>query len=195
MSGARRELRLAVLVCLVGSALVLLAGSRSWLELNTPARAPLPASVRRFTGAQLVPGVRVLALLGLAGVAALLAARRWGKVVVGLALATAGAAVVGLDARVLADPAGAVQRSASRRQEAITSIGTPHLGPWPLVCLTGGLLLGVAGLLVVVRGRRWAELSARYETPAARAQATATAPAGDKGIWDALDRGEDPTGP
>ena len=187
---ARRELRLAVLLCLVGSALVLLAASRTWLALTTPAQPPLPASVRRFTGADLVPGVRVLAVLGLAGVAALLAARRWGKVVVGFALAAAGVAVVVLDARVLADPAGAVDRAAALRQEGISFVGTPHLGPWPGGCLAGGVLLGVAGLLVVVRGRRWAELSARYERPTGRAPA----PVGDKGVWDALDRGEDPTG-
>lgn len=190
---ARRELRLAVLLCLVGSALVLLAASRTWLALMTPAQPPLPASVRRFAGSDLVPGVRVLAVLGLAGVAALLAARRWGKIAVGFALAAAGAAVVVLDARVLADPAGAVTRAASLRQEGISFVGTPHLGPWPLGCLAGGVLLGVAGLLVVVRGRRWAALSARYERPAGRAEVAA--PVGDKGVWDALDRGEDPTGP
>ena len=61
-------------------------------------------------------------------------------------------------------------------------------GSW--LTLVGGLLLAMSGLLVTLRGRRWAALSSTYEAPAARAEAP---PATDKGAWDALDRGEDPT--
>jgi uncharacterized membrane protein (TIGR02234 family) len=63
----------------------------------------------------------------------------------------------------------------------------------------GGLVLLAAGALTVVRGRHWPGMSSRYETPAARAsretasvREQSTTP---KGLWDALDRGEDPTTP
>ncbi|MCW2613469.1 MAG: hypothetical protein JWN08_463, partial [Frankiales bacterium] len=50
--------------------------------------------------------------------------------------------------------------------------------------------------------RRWAALSARYDAPAARAAGSGEAAPGDeqaagarqeRALWEALDRGEDPT--
>jgi uncharacterized membrane protein (TIGR02234 family) len=61
---------------------------------------------------------------------------------------------------------------------------------WGWVTLVGGALLFFGGLLVAARGRRWAALSSSYENPSARAEA---APVTDKGVWDALDEGHDPT--
>jgi len=60
---------------------------------------------------------------------------------------------------------------------------------WVWLTILGGLLLALSGALVAARGRRWAALSSSYQPPAARA---AEPPATDKGVWDALDRGEDP---
>jgi hypothetical protein len=117
------------------------------------------------TGLQLEPGLRPLALVGLAATLALLATRRWGRVVVGVAVAGCGA--------------------------AINALALPHgPGTWPLLAALGGLLLLAAGALTTARGHHWAGLSAAYRTPAARA---VEAPVTDKGVWDALDRGEDPT--
>ena len=59
--------------------------------------------------------------------------------------------------------------------------------PWPWAALVGSVLLAAGGLLVALRGRRWAVLSGRYDAPAARR----TAP--EVSAWEALDRGEDPT--
>jgi hypothetical protein len=56
--------------------------------------------------------------------------------------------------------------------------GPPLFGP-SLTAL-GALVVVDAGVLTILRGRSWPGLSARYErTPS--------------GMWDALDRGEDPT--
>jgi hypothetical protein len=49
------------------------------------------------------------------------------------------------------------------------------------------MLLTAAGLLVVVRGRSWAAMSTRYDAPAERSRH------GEASLWEALDRGEDPT--
>ncbi len=190
---ARRELRLAVLLTLSGAGLVLLAASRTWLAYPLPEAPPLPSSTERLTGALLVPGGRPLALVALAGIAALFAARRAGRVLVGALVLLAGIGMVVLHVRLLVDQRGTVQRAELGRQVSVHVPAAPHLGPWPWLCLLGGLLVTVAGLLVAVRGRAWAALSTAYDAPAAR-QADPEPPVTDRGVWDALDRGEDPTG-
>jgi uncharacterized membrane protein (TIGR02234 family) len=179
----RRGLVVAVVLCLAGSALVLLATSRVWLEYATGAAPPLPS--RRFSagGAELVPGARALALLGLAGVAALPATKGRGRQAVGLLLAAAGAGTVAVVVRALLDPLGAARGTDAFRYDVAFS-GTPDLGAWPYVALLGGLVLVAAGSLVVARGRSWTALGARYDAPAA---------AKEPSPWDALDRGDDPT--
>ena len=158
-------MRRALLLCLVGSVLTLLAAGRTWSTRVVDHGSTLPLETIRRTGQQLEPGLRPLALVGLAAVVALLASRRWGRVVVGLTVAGCGA--------------------------AIAALALPHgPGTWPFLTAGGGLLLLAAGALTAARGHRWAGLSDAYRTPAARA---AEAPVTDKGVWDALDRGEDPT--
>ena len=54
----------------------------------------------------------------------------------------------------------------------------------------GGMLLGVAGVVTTWRAARWPSMSARYDAPASTA-ANPTRRSHD--LWDALDKGEDPT--
>ena len=193
---ARREVGLAVLLCLVGAFVVLVAAGRAWIELTV--LSPLVDDrALPVTGAELSPGVRALGLVGLAGVVAVAATRRTGRVVVGLLLLLVGGAVVvlalgaGSDAFARAQDTVAVQEAGGTVSDA--SAGTV----WPYACAAGGLLLGVAGLLVAVRGRRWAALSQRYEAPASRpaeAPGPERAERAERALWESLDRGEDPTG-
>ena len=180
----RRELAVAAGLCLAGAGLVLLALSRSWLTLHLGAAAPLPSRTATIPGSHLVPGAQALGLLGLTGVAALPATRRIGRVLVGLVLAAAGAGAVVAVVRALVDPVAAAVRSG---QVDAPTAARSGLGPWPWVALLGGLLIAAAGLLAVIRGRSWSELSARYDAP------TAPRPAKEPSLWEALDRGEDPT--
>jgi uncharacterized membrane protein (TIGR02234 family) len=182
----RRELLVAVALCLLGSALVLLAMSRPWLTFRLGAVAPLPSRTLDLSGARLAPGARVLGFVGLAGVAALPAARGLGRTAVGVLLAAAGVGLALDLVRALSDPAAAVGRG-EPLHDVHLSAGL-QLGGWPYVALLGGVLITAAGLLVVVRGRRWEALSPRYDAP------TAKPPPGESSLWDALDRGEDPTG-
>ncbi|MGZ6793314.1 MAG: Trp biosynthesis-associated membrane protein, partial [Mycobacteriales bacterium] len=141
-------------------------------------------------GSRLVPGAQALGYVGLAGVLALAATRRLGRVLVGVLVLAAGVGVVVVVARALAD--GLQQRGlrelsgcrAAGCTDVVTSPG------WAWLAVAGGLLLVASGALVAVRGRGWAALSSSYQPPAARAE---QAPVTDKGVWDALDRGEDPT--
>lgn len=152
MTQPRHELGMACLLTLVGAVVVLIAARQRWSASST--------------GEQLVPSVRALALVALAGVVAVLAARGWARAAIGIALALGGIAIV-------------VNAAAE-----VAAAGTPA---WPVVVVLGGVLVVAAGLLTAVRARSWPALGSRYDAPAARRSATT----GD--AWDAIDRGEDPT--
>jgi hypothetical protein len=65
-------------------------------------------------------------------------------------------------------------------------------GAWSVV--TGGLLLVLAGAGTAWRATRWPSMSGRYDAGAAAASAAGVDPARrSHDLWDALDRGEDPT--
>ncbi len=207
---ASRELRVAVGVCVLGAVLVLVGAGRGWTRVDVPAGPLTGATSVLLTGADLVPGVRALGLLGLAGVVALLATRRLGRPLVGAVVALAGAGAV--LSVVLPDHAA---RSRSADQVAAASAGADDgsagdgargggavaTTAWPAVTAVGGGLLLAGGLLAAARGRSWPGMGQRYEAPAARtasAEPTVEPTAGtsgtsDRGLWEALDRGEDPT--
>ena len=165
----------ALLLCLVGAVLLLAGAGATWSTVVVEGQAPLPDVTERVSGADLVPGLRGLGVVALAAVPALLSVRGWGRVAVGVLLAATGALAVVLVGRVLADP-------------------VEGLSAMPYAVLLGSLLVLAAGLLVVVRGRAWPALGRRYEAPAARpVPAPTVGPTGDRDVWEALDRGEDPT--
>ena len=152
MTRARRELATACLLTLLGAVVVLITARQRWLESST--------------GEQAAPLVRALALVALAGVVAVLAARGWTRVAVGVVLALGGVAIA---------------------VSAASEVGAAPAPVWPLLSTLGGLLVLCAGVLTTWHGRAWPALGARYDAPTARRPAT------DGDAWDALDRGEDPT--
>ena len=190
---ARREVGVAVLLCLVGAFIVLVTAGRTWIELTV--LSPLVEDrALPVTGAELSPGVRALGLVGLAGVVAVAATRRTGRVVVGLLLLLVGVAVVALALDAGSDAFARAQDTVTVT-EAGGTVSDAGVGTvWPYACAAGGLLLGVAGLLVAVRGRRWAALSQRYEAPASREPEAPGPERAERALWESLDRGEDPTG-
>ena len=185
----RRGPALAVLLCLLGAFLVLVAAGRTWLSGVEALPAPLPARDVALTAADLGLALQALGLVGLAGVPALAATRRTGRVVVGVLLLLAGVLVVVRAAGVLLDPDAAADA-------ASTDPAGLSLTAWPAVAGAGGLLLAGAGLLVAVRGRRWAALGRRYEAPGSPVplEPETAGPVAERELWEALDRGEDPTG-
>jgi len=181
----RRELRLAVLLCLLGSVVVLLAVSRTWFSYADGQQLTIDAVRISVRGSRIVSGAQALGYVGLAGVVALAATGHWGRVLVGVLVLASGIGVVVVVGRVLAD---GISTRALSAGPAVT--GTSTSAGWAWLAIVGGLLLVLSGALVAVRGRSWAALSASYQPPAAR---PVDPPATDKGVWDALDRGEDPT--
>ena len=162
---------IAVVVCAAASALVLLAASRVWGEVTTVRPAPLPPTVVRRTGTSLAPWLPALGAVGLAGAGALIATRGVVRTVVGIALTACGlgTVVVGL-----------------------LPLGRGASPLWPIACAFAGIFVAMVGATTVRWGRTWPAMGARFERPAGP---TKRKPASQAELWDALDRGEDPTDP
>jgi uncharacterized membrane protein (TIGR02234 family) len=182
----------AVLLCLVGAFLVLVGAGRVWASVRVQSGPISGVRVVSVPGAEVVAGVRALGLVGLAGVPALVATRRVGRLVVGALLVLTGAGVV-------VAALGADVGAAAAREAASISTGPPAMAAirqtvWSSVTAAGGVLLVLAGLLTVLRGTSWPGLGQRYEAPAAAPAAAPSPGLAERGLWEALDRGEDPTG-
>jgi uncharacterized membrane protein (TIGR02234 family) len=185
----RRELGLAVVGCLVGAALVLVAGGRSWVHFSV-LQAPLPAVHGVATGHRLAGATTSLGLVILAAAVALVATRRLGRQLAGVLVVVVGVIAVVLALHVVIDPsssvAGAVATATGRRGVAASTIS---VSAWPWVTALGGLIAALVGALTVARGRGWPAMGRRYEV----APATAPVKRDETSMWDALDRGDDPT--
>jgi hypothetical protein len=184
----RRALAYTVLFCLLGAGLAVFAATRTWAVEVTARPAPLPATRTVRSGADLLPWLPALALVGLAGAGAVLGTRGLGRRLVGALLAAVGAGVA----------IGGAYGGFGTDQDDIRL-------SWPLLCVLGGLLTMVAGGVTTARGATWPVMGARYErTPHRRTPEPEPEPGpGTDGVrldgrrtraaWDALDRGEDPT--
>ncbi|HZN18697.1 MAG TPA: Trp biosynthesis-associated membrane protein [Micromonosporaceae bacterium] len=164
-----RGLGVAVLACLAGAALGLYAATRVWAVDITARPAPLPPLADERSGAALAPWLPALALVGLAGAGALVATRGAGRRAVAVLLLLVGVGLVAGGGYGLSAAAGA-------------------RAGWPTACLFGGVLVAGAGAAVLRRGRDWPALGSRYDRrpPVTRGDTP-------EELWDALDRGEDPT--
>jgi hypothetical protein len=155
-----------------GAGLVLLGAARTWSSESVPQPPPLSPVVNVHTGASLAPALPALAFVALAGAGGLLATRNVVRRLVGALLMAAALGCVALVVRVpLAGGVGAV---------------------WPVVCLLGACLFGAGGVLAVRDGARWPVMGSRYARGDTRSRQAQTTPA-DPQLWDAIDRGEDPT--
>jgi len=186
MSG-RRGLLAALAACLLGAVLVLLAAGRPWVRAAGAVELAAGLGVE-LSGRTVAAAVPALGLVALGGTLAVVATRGWLRSAVGALLAVAGGATCWLAVRVVSDPDGAA-RSADAAVGGLAS-GTADATAWPWTAAVGGLLVALAGLLVAVRGRGWPAMSARYDRPEP-VQRTGAPP--DLAIWEALDRGDDPT--
>jgi hypothetical protein len=182
----RRSYALTLVACLAGAALSAYAVTRTWSLHITPRTGMTDLRTAR-TGADAEPWVIGLALVALAGTGALLATRGVVRRVLGglLALAGLGVAVGAIIGRAGVDP-GAAGAGATF---------------WPVACVVGGLVIVAGGVTAARHGHLWPTMSARYDrkpvTPARVRRPSSDpdlAPADHRAAWEALDRGDDPTG-
>ncbi|MBE1492305.1 Trp biosynthesis-associated membrane protein [Plantactinospora soyae] len=180
----RRVLAYTVLGCLLGAGLAVFAATRTWAVEVAARPAPLPATRTVHSGADLLPWLPALALVGLAGAGAVLGTRGLGRRLVGGLLAAVGAGVA----------IGGAYGGFGTDQGDIRLT-------WPLLCVLGGLLTMVAGGVTTARGAAWPVMGARYERAPRRSEPEPNPVADEsrldgrrtRAAWDALDRGEDPT--
>lgn len=214
---AHREFGTALTIGALGAGVALLGTRASWAHVYFPAQNPLPASAVALTGQDLAPAVAALAVAGLACLAAVIATRGVFRRITGLLLAAFGAgtaAAAAVSARgshiaaVAADHAPTPYGAGAAAHPA-AGLPRPQLAmaafPWWVVALAGGLLLVVAGALTLWRGARWPGMSSRYERPGGASRTGGAPGARDPGaggppadrdpatVWEALDRGTDPT--
>jgi uncharacterized membrane protein (TIGR02234 family) len=147
------------------------------------------------TGSALAPLAVAAGVVAMASVAALLAVRRWLRLVV--------AAVVGLLALgAMAQAVAVVVATDERARDwwrievgALADEAEVTTTAWPVVTVLGLALVVAGSVLVLARGSGWSGLSSRYDAPGSvrTAPPTGSDDAPDPDLWQALDRGEDPT--
>ncbi len=215
-SETRHMAAVAVLLAL-GAVAVWAASRMDWVgyTYENGLQPPVDGS---FDGGAWASELTPLALLLLAGIAAMFAVRGWAQRLVGLVVAAAGATVVIRSVMALtsaADP-DEVVRLGELRAGAVVTASQTHPAPIVLAVI-GGVLAAAAGLALIVRPRPRRALPSKYETPAARRDSVRKAMAERRGrvgasgagvgrtggdddggmtqrvMWEALDTGDDPT--
>ncbi|MEY9926124.1 putative membrane protein (TIGR02234 family) [Catenulispora sp. GP43] len=190
----RRELTLTVLLALLGGVLAWAAAGRPWATA-TVGQAPNTLKVAA-SGNDLSAGVTALGLTALAGGLALFATQRLARRLVGVLLIAAGvgAAVYAFGERGASHASHVLAGKAAAKGYAVGHVAA-HTAAWWLLAAVGGVLVVLAGVATVIRGAAWPGMSSRYDNAATgKAAARAVGTGSSKDLWDALDRGEDPTG-
>ena len=189
----RRELAITVVTALLGGLIAWAAAGRPWATA-TIGEAPNTLKVAA-SGSDLSGGVTALGLTALAGGLALFATQRLARrlVCVLLIAAGVGAAVYAFGERGASRASHVLADKASAKGFA-AGLVSAHMNSWWILAALGGVLVALAGVSALLRGATWPGMSSRYENAATGTAAGTAADTGSsKDLWDALDRGEDPT--
>jgi uncharacterized membrane protein (TIGR02234 family) len=190
----RRSFRAALVRLAAGAALLLLASGRTW-STTVAGGGDLPTVTVDLTGSDLIAGGAV-ALLVLAGIAGLLATRRFGRVVVGVLLVLAGLAVVFFAGRFGATWSSSLGDGDTIQGLVFDRVGTvaplsTTVTAWWIAAVLAGVLVTAGGFLAIVTSGSWPQMGRRYER-----REGADAPERDarpRSAWEQLDEGIDPT--
>jgi len=190
----RRSFLLTLVVLATGAALLLLASGRTW-STTTVGGGDVPTVTVALTGSDLMAGGAV-ALLVLAGIAALAATRRVGRILVGVLLVLTGLGIVFFAGRF-----GATWSSSSGDGDTIRALVFERAGtegattttatPWWIVAAAAGVLVVVGGAVAVLASRSWPQMGRRYER--GEGADTRVRDVRPRSAWDQLDDGIDPT--
>jgi len=184
-----RTYSVAVALLAVAGVTLLWASGRLWVSAVV-SPAGLPRVDVDVTGTQIAGANSAAALLMIAGIGGIWASRGWWRVGIGALLAAASGWVVASSIGFGLNLPGAAEQAAARVAGVpVSDLTSVAVGLWWWVCLLAGVAGLVGSVLVMGRGRRWSGPARRYERTAAAPGATMSAAQ----VWDALDRGEDPT--
>lgn len=212
---AGREYALGLGLGAVGAGLLLLSVRQGWARVIIPGTPPIPGTDLTVRGQDLVPLAGALGLVSLAGLAAVVATRGFGRRLVGVLLALSGAVTAVLVGEAVSTPAviaAAAHGTAAQQAGSVTGGSVPGapagLGgtsslsaaghvimvsfPWRGLAVLGALVVLAAGVLVTWRGTRWPVMSSRYDQPGGARPPSGTDPAT---LWESLSKGLDPTEP
>jgi uncharacterized membrane protein (TIGR02234 family) len=186
----RRELAVLLLAGAAGAGLVVLAARQEFARVEIVPLHPLPVTITKVNGQDLLPAAPTLALAALAAMAAVLATRGVLRRITGAiaVLLGAGIAVTALSrisrASVLAavghaslsSPAGTVGGSSPGSTTAGNDPGLASGGlagfpthvlltgsAWRALMVTGAVVIVTAGIAVIARAGQLPAMSARYE--------------------------------
>ncbi len=189
-------LRRGAVVCLMllAAGLCLIMLTLPWLSALVPVINDASARVpQEFSGSQVLPVGAPLALVSAAAALGLLATRGWGRrIVSGCALAS-GLLLTGLAART-----GLWGMDGNLPAGSVVTVQSP----WWIGCVLGGLLITFMGLVGLLGSHQWQRPDSAYERassePASGQHALrdggSTDAAGSQAqLWDAMDRGIDPS--
>lgn len=197
--------KVAVLWALAAGAALLGAGAQTWVQAaGLDGLADTTVATSGNDAAAVVPA---MALVGMAGGAALSIARRFARTVIAALLVLAGLAGAVSAVHVAADPARAAQSVVGEATGTTAAAAQYLVTVWPWIAVAVSLALAASGLAVLVLGRHWAGTSRRYDSavPAdaasnTQARDTDAATARERAedldeidAWDQLSRGHDPT--
>lgn len=181
-----QELAMTLLLGAAGTGLIFLATRQGWAVVATNPPRPLPASRVHVTGAALVPYADALVVAGLATLAAVLATRGLVRRLTGVLLAVIGAGLTA--AAFTASKSGAIAAASATANPATATAGsvtdgstpatsaapdvagiTPHVTIaatfWQVLVVAGAAAMVAAGILILLRARRMAVMSSRYDSP------------------------------
>lgn len=195
MTGRAREYALVVAVGAAAAGIALFAVGRVWVETSVMTQG-MPRQPVAVSGTDAVAWLRAVALVGLAGVAALLVTGGRGRRVVGALVAGTGTTLVvgaGLAAPELLDRLVEVAAATAAGADpgAVGAAADRADGSgWRWVTVVGGVALALVGFTAAVRGPGWPGLSRRYSRERSEPEPT---PTGPEDLWRALDEGRDPS--
>jgi hypothetical protein len=164
----RREMAGSLILVALGAVITLAAAGRPRVTVT---------GVGAHTTGAATPGATALALVALAGGGAVLLARPWVRVGIGVVLTAIGLGIVALFFR----PVDELGYFAYTPGAAVL-----HPSAWAWVGAGGGAFIAIGAGAVAARAARWPVPRKSYDPPA-------TVRPGGRDPWEALDRGEDPT--
>lgn len=178
----------------VGGAIASASAVAPWVTLD--ADDGLVGATVTVTGSALAPLAVAAGVVAMASVAALLAVRRWLRMVVAVVV---GVLALAATAQTVAFVVATEERARDWWRIEVGALADEAgvaATAWPVVTVLGLALVVVGSVVVLARGAGWSGLSSRYDAPGSARTPPSTG--GDDSphpdLWQALDRGEDPTG-